>query len=133
MCEMVKRVNRREFVGMAAAFATAGCTGVPAAGSAARWTPKGPAGRKVRVVMWGMCHEHAAGKFESLKKLPNDFELVGIVDDRASKTARFPRDFKRYDGIKRITEEEVLSDKSIDAVFVEVTNDDLVDIGMKCA
>ena len=129
-------MNRKEFIKLAssaAAFATAGCAGAATSGAAARWTPKGPAGRKVRVVMWGICHEHADGKFKSLTKLPNDFELIGIVDDRASKTARVPNDFKRYDGIRRLTEEEVLSDKSIDAVLVEVANDNLVDIGMKCA
>lgn len=117
----------------AAAFAAAGCTSVEAVGAEAVWSPKKPRGRKVRVVQWGICHEHASGKFGSLKKIPDDYELVGIIDDRASKTPRQVGSFKLYDGVPRLTEEQLFADKSIDVVFVEVTNDDLVSVGMKCA
>jgi len=129
-------MNRKEFLRLssgAAAFAAAGCAGLDAAGSEAKWAPKKPRGRKVRVVQWGICHEHAEGKFSSLKKLPDDFELVGLIDDRASKTARFVKGFEIYDGVPRLTEEQLFADKSIDAVLVEVANDDLVGVGMKCA
>ena len=129
-------MNRKEFLELfsgAAACATAGCTGLGAAGAGAAWAPRSPRARKVRVVQWGMCHEHALGKFYSLKKLPDDFELVGIIDDRSSRTARTTKNYKPYDGVPRITEAQLLADGSIDAVFVEVANDDLVEVGMKCA
>ncbi|NLG00767.1 MAG: hypothetical protein GX565_11545, partial [Lentisphaerae bacterium] len=97
--------SRREFIGTAAAFAaTSGCMTqkepevVTKAEPVAKWQPF-PGTKRVRVVQWGMCHEHAEGKFQSLKRLPDDFELVGIVDDRASKTLREARNFKCYDAV----------------------------------
>ena len=44
--------------------------------------------RRVRAVLWGVTHNHALGKFEAMKKLKNDYEVVGIVDNRASKVMR---------------------------------------------
>jgi len=131
--------SRREFIGTAAAFAaTSGCMTqkepevVTKAEPVAKWQPF-PGTKRVRVVQWGMCHEHAEGKFQSLKRLPDDFELVGIVDDRASKTLREARNFKCYDAVPRLTPEQVWADKSIQCVFVEVSNDDLPDIAWECA
>ncbi len=117
----------------AAAFAAAGCTTADLPGVNETWRPKKPRSRKVRVVQWGICHEHASGKFGSLKKLPDDFELVGVVDDRSSKTARYVDDFKIYDDVPRLSKDRVFADESIDAVLVEVSNDDLVNVGMLCA
>ena len=130
-----------------AAFAAAGCTTTaetaakkpaPAvdakttATPVVKWKPF-PDVKKVRVVQWGMRHEHADGKFLSLKKLPDDFELVGIVDDRDSKTLAEARSFKMYDGVPRLTPEQVWADRTIQCIFVEVTNDDLCGIAWKCA
>ena len=103
-------MNRRGFLGLTAAFAAAGCTttetkkvdAVTRATPVVPWKPF-PNAKKVRVVQWGMCHEHADGKFKSVKKLPDDYELVGIIDDRASKTPREDRDFKVFDGVPRMT------------------------------
>ena len=133
-------MNRRDFLGLTAAFAAAGCTttetkkvdAVTRATPVVPWKPC-PNAKKVRVVQWGMCHEHADGKFKSVKKLPDDYELVGIIDDRESKTPREDRDFKVFDGVPRMTPEQLWADKSIQCVFVEVTNDDLIPIAWKVA
>ena len=133
-------MNRRDFLGLTAAFAAAGCTttetkkgdAVTRATPVVPWKPF-PNAKKVRVVQWGMCHEHADGKFKSVKKLPDDYELVGIIDDRESKTPREDRDFKVFDGVPRMTPEQLWADKSIQCVFVEVTNDDLIPIAWKVA
>ncbi len=133
-------MNRRGFLGLTAAFAAAGCTttetkkvdAVTRATPVVPWKPF-PNAKKVRVVQWGMCHEHADGKFKSVKKLPEDFELVGIIDDRASKTPAEDRNFKVFDGVPRMTPEQLWADKSIQCVFVEVTNDDLIPIAWKVA
>ena len=143
-------MNRKEFIRVAsgaAAFAVAGCATDEAAKAAPRkpavdavtsatpvvmWKPF-PEAKKVRVVQWGMRHEHADGKFKSVKKLPDDYELVGIVDDLSSKTLAEKRNFKLYDGVPRLTPEQVWADKSIQCVFVEVTNDDLPGVAWKCA
>ena len=105
-------MNRRDFMVSAAAFAAAGCTTQAAKGKAVEattgatpavgWKPF-PGVKKVRVVQWGMRHEHASGKFNSLKKLPDDYELVGIVDDLSSKTPAEVNGLKLYDGVPRIT------------------------------
>ena len=52
----------------------------------AKWKPIG--NRKAKVVLWGIVHNHARGKFDALLKLTNDFEIVGWVDDSASKAMR---------------------------------------------
>ena len=44
--------------------------------------------RRVRAVLWGVTHNHALGKFEAMKKLKNDYEVVGIVDNSSSKVMR---------------------------------------------
>jgi len=135
-------MNRRDFIGFAASFAAAGCAttttenkkvdAVTSATPVVPWKPF-PGTKRVRVVQWGMCHEHAVGKFNSLRKLPDDFELVGVVDDTASKTPREVSNFKAYDGVPRLTPEQVWADKTIQCVFVEVTNDDLPGVAWKVA
>ena len=133
-------MNRRDFLGLTAAFAAAGCTttetkkvdAVTRATPVVPWKPF-PNAKKVRVVQWGRCHEHADGKFKSGKKLPDDYELVGIIDDRESKTPREDRDFKVFDGVPRMTPEQLWADKSIQCVFVEGTNDDLIPFAWKGA
>ncbi len=123
-------MKRRDFLGLGAAFAAAGC--VTDAAPVVPWKPF-PNAQKVRVVQWGMRHEHAEGKFHSLRKLPDDYELVGIIDDRASKTLCEDRNFKVYDGVPRLTPEQLWADKSIQCVFVEVTNDDLIPVAWQVA
>ena len=137
-------MKRREFLGLSAAFAAAGCaTGekgakAPAVDAVTHATPvvpwrPFPQAKKVRVVQWGVCHEHADGKFRSLRKLPDDYELVGIVDDRASKTPREARDYRLFDGVPRLTPEQLWADKTVQCVFVEVTNDDLIPVAWQVA
>ena len=116
-------MTRREFVGgLGAAALAAGCRSVP--------TGKRP----VRVVIWGITHEHATGKLWSIGDMKDEYELVGVVDDRDTKT---PCAFKLrpefWEGIPRLTPEQVFADKSIDCVFVETTNDDLVPTAWKIA
>ena len=140
-------MNRKEFIKLtsgAVAFATAGCAteapkatpkkvdAVTTATPVVKWKPF-PDAKKVRVVQWGIRHEHASGKFGSMKKLPDDYELVGVVDDTASKTLAEVNGTKMYDGVPRLTPEQVWADKSIQCVFVEVTNDDLPGVAWKCA
>ena len=138
-------MDRKDFIKLtsgAFAFAAMGCSMVSSKGSGvdavtsatpkSRWRPF-PDAKKVRVVQWGMRHEHANGKFDSLKKLPDDYELVGIVDDLSSKTPAVSRSYRMFDGVPRLTPEQVWADKSIHCVFVEVTNDDLPDVAWQCA
>ena len=86
--------------------------------------------KPIRVVQFGVSHEHADGKLATIKALPDEFELVGVVDDRDGTTPRFPlrRPDSMLAGVPILTEEQVWADKTIDAVFVEVTNCDLIPV-----
>ena len=64
----------------------AGCASAPSAASGPEWKPIG--NRKARVVLWGVTHNHAKGKFDALKRLPDYYEIVGVVDNSASKVMR---------------------------------------------
>ncbi|MEW6356511.1 MAG: Gfo/Idh/MocA family oxidoreductase [Planctomycetota bacterium] len=63
------------------------------------------------------------------------FELVGVVDDAASDAPRQDRavNYKPYEGVKWMTEEELLDSSEVEAVFVEKTNADLPDAALRCA
>ena len=92
--------------------------------------------KKLRVAQYGFCHEHAPGKMFTLRHcLQDEIDLVGIVDDRASRTPRFvnERDAKIFEGVPVITEDELFARGNVDVVLVETTNDDLVRTARQCA
>ncbi len=88
---------------------------------------------KIKIGQIGICHEHAAAKLSALRLRPDLFELVGIVDDRASKAAKFAgSDLKPYDGLKWMTEEELFNVPGLQAATVETPNLDLVPTAFRC-
>jgi len=91
--------------------------------------------RKLRVAQLGITHEHASGKIEVARRRTDWFELVGVVDDTASPSARQFRTVSHqpYAGLRWMTEEELLSSADIEAVFVETTNADLPGAALRCA
>ncbi len=86
--------------------------------------------RRLRVVQIGICHEHAAHKLATLRALKDDFDVVGFVDDRASKAPRWPltRPESLWEGIPAMALDEVLALPDLDAAVVEVTNAELVGV-----
>ena len=72
---------------------------------------------------------------EAARRLTDTFDVVGVVDDSDSDTARqdCAVNYKTYEGLRWMTEEELLSSPDIDAVFVEKTNDDLPEAALRCA
>jgi predicted dehydrogenase len=91
--------------------------------------------KKIKIGQIGIGHEHAAGKITTLKNMPEVFEIVGVVDDRAtSKGATFlPADhLKSYEGLKFMTEEELFASADLQAVLVETPNADLVPTALRC-
>ena len=90
--------------------------------------------RLVRAVLWGVTHNHALGKFEAMKKLKDDYEVVGIVDNSSSKVMRMCEpDMKHYEGLPRFTPEQVLNEVKPDIAVIEVSNQELIDVALKCA
>jgi len=89
--------------------------------------------KKIKIGQIGVCHEHAPGKMTTLRLRPDIFEIVGVVDDRAtSHTPRFTGDMKIYDGLKWLTEEELFQTPGLQVVTVEVPNLELVSTSLRC-
>ena len=90
--------------------------------------------KKIRIAQIGICHEHASGKIVSLKRLPEVFEIVGVVNDmESSKTPRCGTpSLEPYKYLRWMTEEEVLNTPYLDAVVVEVPNNELVSVALRC-
>ncbi len=90
-------------------------------------------GRPLRVLFYGVTHEHAPGKFESLRRLPEDFEIAAVVDDRPRGSPMY-RDYPwEPTRCPVVSESEAWGVPDIDVVFVEVTNCDLMEIASECA
>ncbi len=88
---------------------------------------------KIKIGQIGVCHEHAGFKMDALRKLPEVFEIVGVVDDRASPAARFGgSDLTPYDGLQWLTEEELFATSGLQAVMIETANADLVPTALRC-
>lgn len=89
--------------------------------------------KKIKIGQIGVCHEHAEGKIKSLRRLPDVFEIVGVVDDRVSQSAKVAgSNLSAYEGLKWLTEAELFSMPDLDAVTVETPNDDLVQTALRC-
>ena len=87
----------------------------------------------IKIGQVGICHEHAAGKIRALRKLPEVFEIVGVVDDRESAAARFAgNNLEAYEGLKWLTEEDLFATPGLQAVAVETPNADLVSTAARC-
>ncbi len=100
--------------------------------SGPKWKPIG--NRKIRVVHWGIIHNHSKGKWDAVRLLKDDFELVGWVDDRASKAMRMsePR-VGTYTNYPCFTPQQVFDEVKPDLIVVETANSDLVEVSTEIA
>ena len=95
--------------------------------------------RRLRTLFYGVTHEHAYGKFETLKRLADDFEVIALVDDRPRGTPRslderLDVEQAVRDGFRVVTEAEadgLLDGGEIDVAFVETANADLMEVAAK--
>lgn len=89
--------------------------------------------KKIKIGQIGVGHEHAEGKIRSLRKMSDVFEIVGVVDDRATRSVRYAGDnLASYEGLKWMTEEALFNTPGLDAVTIETPNDDLVPTALRC-
>jgi len=87
---------------------------------------------RIKIGQIGIGHEHAAAKMQSLRALPEVYEVVGVVDDSHSRAAKFPNaDMSPYAGLPWMTEEELLAVPGLQAVAIETPNLDLVPTAMR--
>ncbi len=89
---------------------------------------------RIKIAQIGVCHEHAPGKIISLRRLPEIYEIVGYVDDHDfSKSPRFTDETPSYyEGLRRLTLDEALHYPGLEAVTVEVPNNELVPMALRC-
>jgi len=89
--------------------------------------------KRLRTLFYGVTHEHAPGKLETLKRLSDQFEIVAVVDDRKVASLHFQNETVPADGFRLVTPEEAFDIPDIDVAFVEVTNADLMSVAAKFA
>jgi predicted dehydrogenase len=78
---------------------------------------------RIRIAQIGTSHAHASGKMDALRSLSDLYEVVGFAEPIASRQAAAQK-AKSFAGLKYLTEEEILADKSIQAVVIETTLED---------
>ncbi len=89
--------------------------------------------KKIKIGQIGVCHEHAEGKIKTLRSMSDVFEIVGVVDDRSSRSAKFAgSNLTPYEGLKWVTEAELFNTPGLEAVAIETPNDDLVPTALRC-
>ena len=87
--------------------------------------------RPLRTLFYGLTHEHAPGKFDTLLKMKDAFEIVAIADDRPRGSFVYlDRQIDPGD-IPVISEKDALKLPNIDVVIIEVTNCNLMDVAGK--
>ena len=84
--------------------------------------------RRLRTLFYGMTHEHAPGKIDTLRKLTDVFEIVAIVDDTARRAPTFFTAPFDASGFRVVSEDEARTMSDIDVVLVETANRDLMEI-----
>lgn len=89
--------------------------------------------KKLRTLFYGMTHEHAPGKLETLKRLRDIFDIVAIVDDRSVASPYSQNELFVPEKTPLISPEEVEAIRDIDVAFIEVTNADLLPVASYCA
>ena len=91
--------------------------------------------KKVNVIQIGTTHEHAEGMMYTLRRMSDQYNILGVVEDRFCHTPTLKKEGwlqEGFNGIPRLSLEEALNHPQVDAYFVEVPNDDLIDVAEMC-
>jgi predicted dehydrogenase len=90
-----------------------------------------PAKRRIKIGQIGTGHGHSAGKMETLAKLADDYEVVGIAEPDPELRQKAESE-RAYRGVKWMTKEELLNAPGLEAVAVETHNARLVETAARC-
>jgi predicted dehydrogenase len=85
----------------------------------------------IRVGQIGTQHAHASGKMAALRKFPELFEIVGVVEPDAE-FREAARATSAYADLKWMTEDELLAVEGLEAVAVETHIDQLLSTAERC-
>lgn len=93
--------------------------------------------KKLKIAQIGTGHDHAAVVMQTLKLQHDIFDLVGyaVVPEDAGNLARLTYDGNRacYEGVRRMTAEEILSLPDLDAVCIETEDQALTRYALMAA
>ena len=115
-------VDRRNF--LTGASAAAAC--LPLTTSTARSAVRKD---KIKIGQIGTGHAHAAGVFRQLQQVTDDYELVGIVENDEKRRQQLG---DSYQGVKLISEEQLLNTPGLQAVVVETEVQELLPTARRC-
>ena len=115
---VVQEISRRSFVA---------ATGTLAAGLSGARLNSAP--ERIRIGQIGTGHAHASGVFAQLKQT-DDFEVVGVVENDPKRRQSLG---DSYQGVKLITEEQLLNTSNLRAVVVETEVEELLPTAVRCA
>ena len=87
--------------------------------------------RKIRIGQIGIGHNHASEKMAALRRLSDFYEVVGVVEEDDSWWSR-RGGLQVYQGIPRLTEEELFNTPGLEAVAVETDGFELLETARRC-
>jgi len=122
-------MNRRDFLRNGGKFAGMGLIAASLTTNLKARTA--PSHLRIKIGQIGTSHAHAAGKMATLRKLSEDYEVVGIVEPNLDQQRKL-KDHSVYRGLKWLTEEQLLNTLGLQAVAVETDISELVPTGMRC-
>jgi predicted dehydrogenase len=88
--------------------------------------------KKIRIVHYGIGHDHSNQFMTCLKGYPDLYEIVGICEPNEEVRKKFGG-LAAYKDLRWLTEEEMFSRTDVDAAIVEAYDLDLVKYAQKCA
>ena len=81
---------------------------------------------KIKIAQIGMAHAHAAGKMEAMRRFPDQFEVIGVVEP----DDRLVEQLQDYKGVPRLKLEDLWKRSDLQAVTIETELDDLLPMAM---
>lgn len=89
------------------------------------------ANSKIKVGQIGTAHAHAPGKMQTLRKLSDVYEVVGIVEPDET-LRKLAQDMDEYRSVPWLSEEELFNTPGLQVVAVETAVRDLVPTALRC-
>ena len=83
----------------------------------------------MRAALWGTQHSHTSGKLQAMKGNPL-FDVAAVCESDPAAEARAKKD-QRFQGLRWVSEDQLLNDRSIQLVVVECNVWDALSMGQK--
>lgn len=85
---------------------------------------------KIKIGQIGTKHSHAEGKMEAIRKLSDDYEMIGVVEPDLQQRHRV-KNRDAYKGLRWLSEEALLNTPGLQVVAVETEVEELVPVGKR--